>query len=176
MTSSEPERPALTITEAAKAAGVDRRTIRRYLDRKPDTAFPNAYREDGKDGPATGAWRIPVTDLLGAGLALNAPRLEPTVDVVEAPPARDELLELRGQLEDERARRQLAEALAQERHEQIERLDRIVADLIRRVPELEPGPPVPMAHDDPRRAEIERYAREHAAAVAPKRRRWFRRS
>jgi hypothetical protein len=50
-------RPALTITEAAQAAGVDRRTIRHRLD---NGDLPHANREDGGEGP----WRIPVDDLL----------------------------------------------------------------------------------------------------------------
>jgi hypothetical protein len=70
MTDVAAERPELTVTEAAKATGVDRRTIRRRLDADE---FPNAHRDDGKQGPGSGPWLIPVEDLLGAGLKLHAP-------------------------------------------------------------------------------------------------------
>ena len=52
-------RPELTVSEAARACSVDRRTIGRRL--RAD-AFPNAHKlEDG-------TWRIPVPDLIAAGL------------------------------------------------------------------------------------------------------------
>ena len=63
-------RTELTVTEAARAAGVDRRMISRKID---DDQFPNAHRSDGKRGPGTGPWLIPVEDLLAAGLTLRPP-------------------------------------------------------------------------------------------------------
>lgn len=103
----ELQRPDLTITEAAKAARVDRRTIRRRLD--ADT-FPNAYRQ-GPDGP----WKIPVGDLITAGFPLHkseperAPAPAPTLlDNTELDRLRDENAELR-------RRAEVAEAVAAER-------------------------------------------------------------
>ena len=51
---------ALTLTEAAETCGVSRSTIKRRL---PE--FANA------DQDASGSWRVPVSDLLGAGLKLR---------------------------------------------------------------------------------------------------------
>ncbi len=133
-TRGEPiSRPALTITEAAQAAGVDRRTIRRRLD---NGELPNAYREDG-DGP----WRLPVADLLAAGLRLHAPTpatpppgapQDTARGQVTAPPAPvhtpDELAQWR-----ERAL--VAEALAAER-------ERTITGLELALRALGPGPPV----------------------------------
>lgn len=108
MNADELQRPDLTITEAAKAARVDRRTIRRRLD--SDT-FPNAYRQ-GPDGP----WKIPVGDLIAAGLPLHksqperAPAPAPTMlfDATELDRLRDENTDLR-------RRAEVAEAVAAER-------------------------------------------------------------
>ncbi len=59
----EPVGSALTIREAASACGVSQRTIRRRISAG---AFPNAF-ETGSS-PADGAWRIPLQDLVNAGL------------------------------------------------------------------------------------------------------------
>lgn len=59
------ERPRWTVAQAARECGVSADTIRRRL--KAD-AFPNADRS-GKQG----AWRIPVEDLIGAGLTPGKP-------------------------------------------------------------------------------------------------------
>ena len=64
------DQPVLTITEAARATGVDRRTLRRRLD---GGEFPNAYRDTGTQGTGSGAWLIPAEDLVQAGLSLDAP-------------------------------------------------------------------------------------------------------
>lgn len=53
---------ALTISEAAKECSLSRSTIRRFVTRE---RFPNAYRVNGS---GRGAWRIPRTDLVAAGL------------------------------------------------------------------------------------------------------------
>lgn len=108
------ERPLLTITEAANAAGVDRRTIRRRLD---SGAFPGAVR-DQEHGPHRGAggavWRIPIEDLLAAGLVLHAPTAaeEPTPP---APVVVSDAELLRQELEVWRRRAEVAEAVAEER-------------------------------------------------------------
>lgn len=59
------ERPRWTVAQAARECGVSPDTIRRRL--KAD-AFPNADRS-GKQG----AWRIPVEDLIAAGLTPGKP-------------------------------------------------------------------------------------------------------
>ncbi len=125
-------RPALTISEAAQAAGVDRRTVRRRLDSGP---FEHAWREDGGEGP----WRIPVDDLIGAGLRLHAPATpapsapQDTAQGQVTPPPTpapdpDELAEWR-------TRALVAESVCQER-------ERTIAALELALRALEPGPPV----------------------------------
>lgn len=58
---------AYTLREVAELCGISRQTARRYLDEggRPGR-FPNAYRDE------SGAWRIPIPDLIGAGLSLKA--------------------------------------------------------------------------------------------------------
>jgi hypothetical protein len=64
-----PQGVALTLSEAAQACGVHRATIRRYLD---GGKLAGAFK--GADG----AWRVPVPDLINAGLRLTQPqRQEP---------------------------------------------------------------------------------------------------
>jgi hypothetical protein len=60
----------LTLTEAAEACGVSRSTIKRRL-----SDFEHAH-QDG-----SGSWRVPVSDLLGAGLKL---RPRPVTEASEA--------------------------------------------------------------------------------------------
>lgn len=58
-----------TLTEAAEVTGKGRATIRRYLDAG---RFPNAFQEDTAD--PFPAWRIPSSDLIAAGLAIDLTR------------------------------------------------------------------------------------------------------
>lgn len=115
------ERPALSLSQAAKATGKHRNTIRNALvgDR-----FPNAYRD------GAGSWRIPAGDLLAAGFTLYAPSAP---DAVGAEPATstsstastgstDELERLREEVRELRRRMELAEAIAAERERIVERL------------------------------------------------------
>jgi hypothetical protein len=148
--------PWLTITEAAKACQVDRRTIRRHLDAKP-THFPNAYR-----GGTDGHWLIPVGDLQAAELTLYAPS-PADVDPDEAAPPPDALEELRSELDAERHRRELAErdrdvaqAVARER----ERLITAQEVTIQSLRALGPGPTSPPSPP---------------TSAAPRRARWWRR-
>lgn len=122
-----------TIAEAAKACGVSHMTMRR---RVAGQAFPNAVQIDGQYGPE---WRIPLADLLAAGFTPNAyaaPRIQvpapklgfetpesklavpdPRVAVLE-----NEVARLGRVLDEERHRRELAEALAAERARHIDHL------------------------------------------------------
>ena len=103
--STEPEaaiRSELTVTEAAKATGVDRRMITRKLDAD---MFPNAHRTDGKKGPGSGPWVIPTDDLIAAGLQLHALTTsdEPETTVSEVEILRLEVDHLRQRLADKDA-------------------------------------------------------------------------
>ena len=111
---SEAARPSLSITEAARAAQVDRRTIRRALDAG---RFPSARRTDHpRHGPGMGPWAIDVGDLVAAGFQLHAPSAASGInhpdDEINAAELHLEIVELRGRLA-------VAETLAQERAERI---------------------------------------------------------
>lgn len=110
-------RPAFTISEAEVATGASRSTLRRRL---AEGAFPNAYTT-GK----TKQWRIPVEDLLGAGLKVNAP--SPGEQQALPVQRQDDALaqrvvDLERALAVEQARRAAAEQLAEERAERVEDL------------------------------------------------------
>jgi hypothetical protein len=165
----------LTLTEAASACGVSRSTMKRRL---PD--FKNAEQDQ------TGSWRVPVSDLLGAGLKLR-PRPETRTngqvsqghdpDQNGAGSARIELLrgkdlqrieELTADLVAERTARQLAEVRAAAYQANLEDM-RLALRAIS-------GPPEPLHVErlpGPRRAAPEPVQ----PAPAPARRsfrRWFR--
>jgi len=99
----------LTVTEAARAARVDRRTIRRRLD---GGDFPHARREAGSQGPESGPWLIPAGDLVAAGLTLHDPT---GADDAALASARAEVDALRAELADAVRRAEVAEARAAER-------------------------------------------------------------
>jgi hypothetical protein len=126
------ERPRLTITEAASAAGKHRNSIRRRLDAGQ---FPNAQKNP------SGVVEIPVEDLLASGLELNRPA-PPAPDV--QPPETPEPAEvdtLRERLREAEHRAELAEALAGERERALE--DLRVA--LRALGPGEPQTPAPLA-------------------------------
>ena len=107
-----PQGGELTITQAAAAAGVHPRTIRRHLPR-----FPGAH-QSGRSG--AGPWLIPVADLLAAGFQVNAVEGEtPEIRDTGALPM-DELEALRSEVADLRRRAEVAEAHAEERERVIE--------------------------------------------------------
>jgi virulence-associated protein VagC len=108
-TDGETHGAALSLTEAALVCGRHGSKLRRYLTGK---RFPNAHRDSG------GAWRIPIADLVSAGLL---PRALP--DGPKALAEMETALE-RQQAENAELRRRIAvaEALADERAERIEDL------------------------------------------------------
>ena len=116
MTDTDPTPARLTISAAARAAGVDQRTIRRHLNAGH---FPGAARNDGSSGPGTGPWSIPSTDLLAAGLVLRTKTGEDPEPQPE-PVDRSEVAQLRERLTDAIKRAEIAEARAEERERVIE--------------------------------------------------------
>lgn len=125
-----PARPLLTITEAARAAGKDRRTVRRWLQ---EGRLAGANQVDGR-------WLIPVEGLLGAGVHLYGARPPAGPPDGERPPGgvldtlREELAAAQARAREAEARARMAEALADER--------RRALDDLRLAPRaLAPGPP-----------------------------------
>lgn len=97
---------ALTLSEAAEACGVSRSTIRRR-----QAEFEHAYQDQ------TGSWRVPVSDLLGAGLKLRPRPVTALTQPVTAPSDRAQngaeqarIDALTAELAAERVARQIAEA------------------------------------------------------------------
>ena len=137
--SDETQRPELTITEAAAACGVSRKTIRRRLDADK---FPNAHRLDGPAGTETGPWVIPIEDLIAAGLQPGKPappdKPEPVspepMDASHASEADDELEKLREENNDLRRRAEVAEA-------ELRRADQTIEAQAMALRMLEAGPP-----------------------------------
>jgi hypothetical protein len=91
----------LTLSEAARATGRSRVTIRRYLDRG---AFPSAVRRSIGARPE---WLVPESDLAAAGLPIGV--LPAEVSGSDDPSMAHRLA--------------MAEALATERYRSIERLE-----------------------------------------------------
>ena len=113
-------RPAWTLAEAAHRCSVSRSTIKRRLSAGE---LPNAYKT------GNGQWRIPVTDLIGAGY--NPGKVEWSDPEQTTTPATPEpqqgasdarLRELEQELAQERLRRANAEQIAEERRARIEDL------------------------------------------------------
>jgi len=125
-----PGRPLLTITEAAQAAGKDRRTVRRWLE---DGRLDGAHQIDGR-------WVIPVESLIGAGVHLHRPKppagppggQRSTSGVIDT--LREELAAAQARAKDAEVRARIAEALAEERR-------RALDDLRVALRALAPGPP-----------------------------------
>ena len=68
-------RPAWTISEVVERTGASRSTIRRYRDAGK---FPHAFKD------SAGMWRVPIEDLLAAGLSVSDPaRAEQVSQVIE---------------------------------------------------------------------------------------------
>ena len=111
---NSPDDPNYSLTEAAAACGVGRSTIRRRLDA---SVFPTAFRLDGPDGPGSGEWRIPLSDLRAAGLIgeQSEPVREQAHDI-----SADEVEHLRCELAIEVERREGLEALLAERERVVE--------------------------------------------------------
>jgi len=107
---TDPATPSLTLTEAARAAGVSRSTVRRRLDAGD---FPGAWREEERPY----RWRVPVPELLAAGIDVQAPNRQEAQE-----PAGETVEDLRAALAVERERRAAAEALAEERAARVEDL------------------------------------------------------
>jgi hypothetical protein len=116
----------LSVSKAAELTGMDRRTISRYADQG---RFPNAERSHGREGPATGPWRIPIGDLVAAGLSVNSSSPE-TVDPREVEDIRAEVGLLHQSLTDFQLRVEVAEAVARERLSHVSDLRATIKDLL----------------------------------------------
>lgn len=103
----ETRRTPLSLTEAALVTGRHGSTLRRYLGAE---RFPNAYLG------ANGAWRIPIGDLLNAGLLPYAAPADAPESLAEIETALERQVEENAEL---RRRLAVAEALADERAERI---------------------------------------------------------
>jgi hypothetical protein len=76
------ERPTFTVGEVVDRCGVSKSTVKRRLR---EGAFPGAFQED--PASAQSPWRIPVEDLLAAGLNPGKPSPPDPVNPVSEPMA-----------------------------------------------------------------------------------------
>lgn len=95
-------RPSWDLGESAERCGVSRSTVRRYREQGK---FPNAFKD------SSGAWKIPLEDLLAVGWKPNAPAQPEPVSVPPEPDKsiNDKVLELEHALTLERVKREAAE-------------------------------------------------------------------
>lgn len=142
------KRPRLTVNEAVEATGTPRTTLRRML--VDQGAFPQAAKDK------QGAWRIPVDDLLAAGLTLSRSATSGgghegdhggttggTKEVATGDhghPVSAEVEQLREELAEANQRAAVAEAVAAERDRMLADRDRIIAAQERTLRILEAGP------------------------------------
>lgn len=151
ITTQASDRPRHQLSRAAAMAGVSQSTMKRRLRAG---AFPHAAQDD------TGAWVIPVEDLLGAGFHLNGqPRVTDPVHS-EVTPVGDlgrRIADLERQLVEERAarlveqvRREAAEQIAVEREKRAQTAERALlmletretpAAVVMSTAEPDPDPP-----------------------------------
>lgn len=116
-------RPSLTLSEAARACLMSQSAIKRMHYRPEGSAFPNAWQEPGSNG----SWRIPIEDLIQAGLRPNRREqsADPGREQGSAPPSFDaKLSELKADRERFRAEAERWRAVAEERERSLQRMDR----------------------------------------------------
>jgi hypothetical protein len=118
----ESTKSSFTLTEAARATGKSRVTLRRRLDAG---RFPTAFRDE-ESGARPAPWRIPREDLIRAGLTLRpietrAEAVGATVESVH--PVSDQALAVLVQTA------AIAQAIADERARTIETLEGVISDL-----------------------------------------------
>ena len=202
--SIEPDRRALTIREAADAAGITGRSVRRRL---AAGAFPGAYKDSEAGRPGAQIWRIPVEDLEAAGIGpldFERPaRRELARTVVESSPpttatllATDRFARLRSELAEAVASAEVAllraeaekwRAVAEERGHALERADTAFRTLAmsletRASPVAPPASPTtnhhqPATNGVPQhlRSEAALYAEMLSARLNAPRKQWWRR-
>lgn len=154
-------RPKWTLSEAAAHTGMSRSTLRRRLDQGK---FPGAYRDQAKQ------WRIPLTDLLAAGITpvqgvftdIAHPENELAHDIAQVTQAPLEIrvMELENALSIERAHRAAAEQVALA-HEQRAKTAEMALRMLEAAPKEQmpataehvpadaPATPVPAKKDEP---------------------------
>jgi hypothetical protein len=114
-------RPELSISELAAATGRDRRTVDRWIK---SGRFVGAHMVDTPTGQA---WRVPVAEVVAAGLTLHAP--SGPDEPAPKPAALDALAQLVAERDDWKARALVAEAVAEERGAALADLRRLVAPI-----------------------------------------------
>jgi hypothetical protein len=146
ITTQASDRPRYQLSRAATMAGVSQSTMERRLR---SGAFPHAAQDD------TGAWTIPVEDLLAAGFHLNGQTQVTDPVHSEVTPVGDlgrRIADLERQLVEERAarlveqaHRQAAEQIAVEREKRAQTAERamLMLESFRSPPAAAPGASMP---------------------------------
>lgn len=161
-------RPSWDLGEAAERCGVSRSTVRRYREKGK---FPNAFKD------SSGAWKIPLEDLLAVGWKPNAPAQAEPVSVPPEPDVtiNDRLIELERELAIERVKREAAEQANAQMRANLEDL-RTAMRMIEAKPVSAPVSAAEPALDLPSEREPERLPEQpNNATEQPKKRRWWQR-
>ena len=143
----------MTLRDVAVASGIDRRTLTNQVK---DGRFPNAFRETTEQGVAKGPWFIPLADLAAAGIVLDRPQSRAPEVSLTSDALRAELEMVRAELAEERSRRRVAEAIADERATAIEHLRAALKTMEHLAAAAAPTPaapevPEPVNEEEPRR-------------------------
>lgn len=139
-------RPMFTLTEASTLVLTSRSTLRRRLDQGD---FPDAYRD------SKGVWKIPLTNLLAAGLHpvqgavqdLSTDIGQPVHDIGQSEQVdlKNRVNELENTLSIERAHRTAAEQVAAAERHRAQTAEMALRMLEQRPPAPVPTSPVPVA-------------------------------
>lgn len=117
VTSSAGHGSTLTLRDAAERLGVSLKTVRRMVDRGD---LPGAELRPGPSGPQ---WLVSVAAIEQVLAARSQPVTSPVVRASAPPSAlQDELVQLRLKVAELERRTAVAEAVAQERSQELERL------------------------------------------------------
>lgn len=161
-------RPSWDLGEAAQRCGVSRSTVRRYREQG---RFPNAFKD------SSGAWKIPLEDLLAVGWKPNAPAQPEPVSVPPEPnkSINDKVAELEHALTIERVKREAAEQANAQMKANLEDL-RTAMRMIEAKPVSSPVSVPEPAKGLPTEPAPERLPEQPLEATEqPKKRRWWQR-
>jgi len=142
-------RPALSLSEAARAAGVSRSTIRRKHE---DGCFPGSFKD------RTGSWRVPHDDLMVAGLIARTSAPEDAAQPRSASPLTPSLTTVGDPARDP------AQVAQEDAHAAQAEISRLKAELAQNAVEI--------AQEKTLRLVAEAKADERAAALADLRKAW----
>lgn len=156
-------RPSWNIGEAAERCGVSRSTVRRYRE---SGRFPSAFKD------TTGAWKIPLEDLLAVGWSPVDPTQSTSPEPVQDGMA-ERVRELEQALSLERVRRESAERLAAQTEANLADLRSALRMLEGKAVGEPVSAPEAVLSTPPEPAPVSQPEEPSEPAGQPKRRKWW---